>query len=527
MGIRRGSGKSPFGRSAAKTICHNGIENKSIFHYTLSKWIQSGYYHYNLNYGTGIFSGKTERMKKIGRYIARGQLGRGGMGWVYKAEMPVTGRIVALKLLKPNHHLVDMMGMARIREMFIREAVTMANLRHPCLPEVWDFDEAGGMPFYTMDYFCNNLGTMIGERYEMEQPSRRIPTEKAVHYARQILEGLACLHYAGVIHRDIKPFNILITDQDTVKICDFGLSKLRGDTFRGPANLKVGTPWYAPPEQERDPDGVDASADLFPVGVMLYRMLTGNLPGTDPEPPSRINPDLGPSWDRFILKAIDPSPRKRFRRARQMLSALAEVHAAWLRKQEQLCLLTPPDEAGGDPAGVPLRKKPRTAPLKVPPKQARGVFGLDDLWRPETYAAADPAVRDDVVEDLATGLQWERSGSEYPLTWDRAGDYIAGLNARAFAGRTDWRLPTVSELMTLLVKTPHGADLCAPKVFDETQRRLWSSDASSHIAAWYVSLDLGFVAWHDHTGYYHVRAVCDRRPEAPGRTGGPEAPEPC
>ncbi|WP_373500091.1 serine/threonine protein kinase [Desulfococcus sp.] len=468
-------------------------------------------------------------MKKIGRYIARGQLGRGGMGRVYKVEMPVTGRIVALKLLMPNPLLVDMMGMERIREMFIREAVTMANLRHPCLPEVWDFDEADGMPFYTMDYYCSNLGTMIGEGYEMEKPSRRIPTEKAVHYARQILEGLACLHYAGVIHRDIKPFNILITDHDTVKICDFGLSRLKGDTFKGPENLKVGTPWYAPPEQEKDPDAVDFSADLFPVGVMLYRMLTGMLPMSDPEPPSRINPDLDESWDRVILTAIESSPEKRFRRAGEMLAALAEIHAGWVLKQEGIC--RSPDLTGGGAesggpttaggAAAPVKDAPRISPLKVSPKNARAVFGLDDLWRPETYATGDFAVRGEVVVDLAAGLQWERSGSEYPLTRDRALDYVRSLNARAFAGRTDWRLPTVAELMTLLVKTPHGADLCIPRVFDGTQRRLWSCDASSHIAAWYVSLDLGFVAWHDHTAYFHVRAVCGRAPRASGEAGRP------
>lgn len=461
-------------------------------------------------------------MKKIGRYIARGQLGRGGMGRVYKAEMPVTGRIVALKLLQPNPLLVGLMGNARIREMFIREAVTMANLRHPCLPEVWDFDESEGGPFYTMDYYCNNLGTMIGESYVIEKPSRLIPTEKAVHYTRQILEGLACLHYAGVIHRDIKPFNILITDQDTVKICDFGLSKLRGDTFRGPANLKVGTPWYAPPEQAQDPDAVDFSADLFPVGVMLYRMLTGRLPMTDPEPPSRINSDLDPSWDRFLLKAIDPTPRKRFRRARQMLAVLVELHAAWLRKQERICRLSPPEdpgEPGGDLPASGLKEKPRSIPLKVAPKTAREVFGLDELWRPEIYSKTHLVVQSSVVTDFAAGLQWERSGSEYPLTRDRASGYVSDLNVRAFGGRTGWRLPTVPELMTLLVPPLHGADLCIPKVFDDAQRWLWSCDASSHIAAWYVSLDLGFVAWHDHTAYFHVRAVRDLDPETPGAHG--------
>lgn len=463
-------------------------------------------------------------MKKIGRYIARGQLGRGGMGRVYKVEMPVTGKIAALKLLKPNAHLVSLMGMEHIRELFIREAVTMANLRHPNLLEIWDFDEADGMPFYIMDYYCNNLGTMIGESYEVEKPSRRIRTEKAVHYTRQILEGLACLHYTGIIHRDIKPFNILITDQDTVKICDFGLSKLRGETFRGPANLKVGTPWYAPPEQERDPDGVDFSADLFSVGVMLYRMLTGKLPMHDPRPPSRINPDLDVVWDRFVLKAVDGSPQRRFRRARSMMAALAEIHADWLEKQEKICLspaLTGVDGHGSGGSAAPGGEKPRSRPMKASPKTVREAFGLDELFRPEVYTVNDFDVQGDgVVADRTTRLLWERSGSEYPMMWHRSHDYIRSLNDRAFSGRTDWRLPTVAELMTLLVKTPHGEDLCIPPVFDETQRWLWSCDESSHIAAWYVSLDLGFVAWHDHTAYYHVRAVCDIRPSEQGVTAG-------
>ena len=456
-------------------------------------------------------------MKKIGRYIARGQLGRGGMGRVYRVEMPVTGKIAALKLLKPEPLLVDLMGADALRELFVREAVTMARLRHPNLVEVWDFDEADGMPFYIMDYYCNNLGTMIGERYEAEKPSRRLPTERAVHYARQILEGLACLHYAGIIHRDVKPFNILVTDQDTVKICDFGLSKLRGERFRGPSNLKVGTPWYAPPEQERDPDGVDVSADLYAVGVMLYRMLTGRLPLDKPTPPSDLNPDLDGAWDRLVLKAISPAPADRFPEAKAMLAALTELLADWRERQAGVCLA--PAVGGADAAGAAPAARggavPRSCPVKAYPADAREAFGLDELFRPKTYAANALDARDGVVADDATGLLWERSGSEYPMNWDQAGDYIRRRNDQGFCGRSDWRLPTVAELMTLLEKTPHGRDLCIPPIFDETQRWLWSCDVSSHIGAWYVSLDLGFVAWQDRTAYYHTRAVCSLGPNAP------------
>ena len=261
-------------------------------------------------------------MKFVGKYEILGLLGRGGMGKIFKVRLPVIGKIAALKLLAPNPFLVDILGMDRIEGLFISEAAAMAGLRHPHLLETWDFDKADGRYFYTMDYYCNNLGTMMGESSRIELPSRIIPTDRAIHYIRQTLEGLACLHHAGIIHRDIKPFNILITDQDTVKIGDFGLSKLRGEAAGSPRNLKIGSPFYAPPEQETDPDHVDFSADLYSAAVTLYRMLTGSLPMSAPAPASGINPDLDETWDQFLFKAMAPKPQDRFSSAGQMLDAL-------------------------------------------------------------------------------------------------------------------------------------------------------------------------------------------------------------
>jgi len=245
-------------------------------------------------------------LKKVGKYKICGLLGRGSMGKVYKVEMPVIGKISALKLLDPNPLLVDLLGAETIQKLFISEAITMASLRHPNIVKIWDFDETKGKPFYTMEYYGNNLGTIIGETYKTEKPSRIIKIDKAIDYTRQTLSGLACLHSAGVVHRDIKPYNILLTDDDTVKICDFGLSKLRGESYSGPSNLKVGSPWYAAPEQEDEPDRVDFSADIYSAGIMLYRMLTGSLPMEEFNPPSKINPDLDETWDAFIQKAIAP-----------------------------------------------------------------------------------------------------------------------------------------------------------------------------------------------------------------------------
>ena len=202
-------------------------------------------------------------MRTIGKYQVIGLLGRGGMGRIFKVVHPVIGKIAALKLLDPNPLLMELVGAEKLRDMFVSEATTLAGLRHPNIASILEFDETDGKPFYLMDYYVNNLGVMIGESNRPDYPSRIISIEKAIYYIRQTLQGLDCLHHHDIIHRDIKPHNLLITDQDTVKICDFGLSKLRGEQFAGPPSLKVGSAWYAPPEQEEEPDAVDISADLY------------------------------------------------------------------------------------------------------------------------------------------------------------------------------------------------------------------------------------------------------------------------
>jgi serine/threonine protein kinase len=451
---------------------------------------------------------------KIGGYEICGMLGRGGMSRVYKVKVPVIGKIAALKVLSPDPLLAKLMDKGKLRELFTSEAVIMAGLRHSNIVDVWDFDDADGNLFYIMDYYCNNLGTMIGETYRTEQLSRVIRLDKAIHYTRQILAGLARLHHAGIIHRDIKPFNILVTEQDTVKISDFGLSKLRGETFEGPRNLNVGSPYYAAPEQEQNPDDVDFSADIYPVGVMLYRMLTGELPPEDRtlmKMPSRFNPDLDENWDQFIIKAMSLDRVQRFSGAKEMMEDLEYLAGLWQRKKEHVCKIFDPvlsDESGGKASEMVSRRR-RYESIKVCPSQAKNIFGLDNLWRPLEYTGNDFINnRDGTVTDKTTGLIWQQSGCPYPLTWHQAGNYIDSLNKDRFAGRQCWKLPTISELMSLLTQTPHGEDFCIQPIFDQTQKWLWSCDLRSFMAAWYVSVELGFVAQHDFTGYYYARGVC-------------------
>lgn len=218
-------------------------------------------------------------MRKIGRYTVVGLLGKGGMSSVYKVQMPITGKIVALKYLQPSEPLLIVLGMQELKRLFTAEAITMAGLQHPHITTIMDFDhDDEGIPFYTMEYYCGNLGALIGEHDEPERPTRIMTPQLVFRYGRQMMAGLFCLHNVNIIHRDIKPYNMMVDDGNRIKICDFGLSKLHGEPFPTPSVMQVGSPYYAAPEQSSRPEEVDERADIYSLGVTLYRMICGQLP---------------------------------------------------------------------------------------------------------------------------------------------------------------------------------------------------------------------------------------------------------
>jgi len=426
------------------------------------------------------------------------------MAKVYMVQIPVIDKIAAIKRLDPRDTLEALMGEDTLRDLFIAEARTMAAIRHPNVVEVLDYGEADGRPYYLMEYYADNLGTIMGESYRAESGSRIIRIDKAFDFCCQTLSGLARLHDAGIVHRDIKPFNLLVTETSTVKIADFGLSKLRGEALPGPPNLKIGSPYYAPPEQETAPDRVDARADLYAVGVTLYRMLTGRLPEREVTPPSQINTNLDTAWDAFIGQSIAEHPSARFSTAKAMRTALESVYADWRTRQEESCEFPDHILLPADPAkSLPYRL--RSAPSKIAVSSSREKFRVDALGRPAEYFANSFDVRSDgTIFDRTTRLIWEQAGSPYPINWREAGKYVDHLNRRHFGGTQNWRLPTVDELMSLLRE---GLDVCIDPVFESTQQWLWSCDRRSYTTAWYVSVDLGFVHWQDLSAPYYVRAV--------------------
>ncbi len=455
-------------------------------------------------------------MKKIGKYIICGLLGKGGMSAVYKARLPFLHKIVALKLLSPHPNLTSLLGLEALKARFILEAATIASLRHPNIIEALDFDFDGETPFFTMEYYCHDLGRLIGEAYRADLPSRILSPDKAIHYCRQLLAGLARLHRARVVHRDIKPANLMITDDDCVKICDFGFSRLRGERPGRPSSLLIGSPFYAAPEQERDPDGVDHRADLYSAGVIFHRMLTGLLPEDGIRKPAEFHPETDSSWDAFVLKALENDPDRRFATAEEMLAALDDLSAAWEKKKKDFCRLFPPGGTSVIQAEKPNGGKLRKAALKASPKEAAALFGCDGLRRPLAYSDGSRiSVRGDVVFDLLNGLVWQRSGSGDPL--DRAGadGYAESLNLEAFAGISGWRLPTVDELLSLLRRPGFGIEDCLLPAFDKKQKALWSCDRCTFVSGWHVNMELGFAGFADFTCRFHVRAVADAEDKSP------------
>ncbi|MGE4537156.1 MAG: protein kinase [Desulfovibrio sp.] len=445
-------------------------------------------------------------MRSIDKYPILGVLGRGGMGAVFRARVPVVDRIVALKLLRPNEMTLALWGRERVLTTFRDEAARLGSIRHKNVVGVFDYGQAGEWPYFVMEYYGESLGAIMGETYRVEDPSRRLPVLRAVGYARQLLAGLARLHFAGIVHRDVKPFNLLVTDDDVVKITDLGLSKVRGETYRGPDNMKVGSPYYAAPEQEDDPDAADARSDLYAVGVTFFRMLTGRLPEPGTGGMAEGEVDAGDEFDGLFARSLAKRPRDRFADAGEMAEALEACAAGWSRRMEGVCagggaLLAASDN---HPDAASLRREP----AMVSVHEAREAFGLDVLWRPRSWWPGNfEPDGDGVLRDPASGLAWMRRAAPYGLTWQEAAVYVDRLNASRAGGHADWRLPTMPELATLLRPEPTGEGYCLPAAFSQPVRRVWSADRANYASAYAADVELGYVTRADFCCPISVRAV--------------------
>ena len=252
------------------------------------------------------------------QYEIRGILGRGGMGAVYKAWQKNLDRFVAIKILQPG--LDD--GIAGFTERFKREAKAMAQLKHPGIVAVYDAGTTpGGFLYFLME--CVD-GTDV-QRLISEHG--RIEPGEALRITSAVCDALGYAHEHGVIHRDIKPSNIMLDEHGAVKVADFGLAKSTAPetTMLTMSNVTMGTPDFMAPEAMKGVANVDHRADLYAVGVMLYRMLTGELPRGRFAPPSRAVPGLDKRLDAIVDRTLQTDPAARYASAIELSAALAPV----------------------------------------------------------------------------------------------------------------------------------------------------------------------------------------------------------
>lgn len=250
-------------------------------------------------------------------------IGKGGMGAVYKARQPMLDRIVALKILPAQVTLGTDFG-----DRFTREARALAKLNHPNIVMVYEFGQLNGQPYFIMEY-VDGLNLR-----QLEQEGKLTPRE-ALLIVPQICEALQFAHDAGIVHRDIKPDNILLDKKGRVKIADFGIAKILG-TAEDPAipvtQGAIGTPHYMAPEQVEKPQTVDHRADIFSLGVVFYEMLTGELPlGKFAAPssgPRGLQVDV--RLDEVVLRALERKPELRYQHASQVKTAVENIASTQL-----------------------------------------------------------------------------------------------------------------------------------------------------------------------------------------------------
>jgi serine/threonine-protein kinase len=324
----------------------------------------------------------------IGKYRVKRELGRGGMGAVYLAEQPGLGREVAIKELIPSADPVSL-------KRFLQEAQVMARASHPNLVQVHDMELEGATNYLVLEFV---RGRSLRDWMNDGNP---IPPPQVFAVMHGVLQALDYAHRHAIVHRDMKPENVLISDEGMVKVADFGIARLMDDTSVGGTATKtgttVGTPQYMSPEQVSS-SKVDGRSDLYSAGIMFYELVTGRPPFTaseadgpftlmakhvqaPPKPPSVFQPGLNPELEEIILKALAKRPEDRFQTGQEFDTAMCTV-------ADQMC---PGWRQSLEPGADLSRMVPTATPPTAIPSTPIGIAVSRTATAGSAHVAYNPA----------------------------------------------------------------------------------------------------------------------------------------
>jgi serine/threonine protein kinase len=263
--------------------------------------------------------------RRIGNWILERELGHGGMGLVFEARHVSLPSRAAVKMLSPGLESEE-----SFRQRFRREAELQATLRHPNVARVLDYVEENGQCFLAVEYLTR------GSLADHLSRGENVPRPQAVAWARQALAGLAQAHAKGIVHRDVKPANLLLGDNDEIVVADFGIARAEGNAALTRTGVTVGTPHYMSPEQIVTPECVDQRSDIYSFGIVLYELLSGRKPFDaasqfailqaqvhEPPPPLRsIDPSIPPALEAVVMRALAKKPEERYADCQSMIRDL-------------------------------------------------------------------------------------------------------------------------------------------------------------------------------------------------------------
>ena len=402
----------------------------------------------------------------ISHYKILEKLGEGGMGVVYKAEDTKLDRMVALKFLPDR-----VSGSEQDRARFLQEAKAASALNHPNICTIHGIEEHEKQMFIVME---------LVEGQTLTEKKSSISFKQAIDIGIQLSEGLAAAHEKGIVHRDIKPDNIMIRKDGIAQIMDFGLAKLRGVSRLTKEGSTVGTAGYMSPEQVQGQD-VDHRADIFSLGVLLYELFTGQLPfrgvhetalmyeivNVDPAPMSALKPDIDPSLDAIILECMEKDANERTQSAKQIAIDLKRFKRESSRSRVSMVRPAMTHSKAGSsefPKEHPAAGRPATWLLLSMVAVVMLFIGYGLSYFTAAPAAALPVIRASI--ELPNGLRYnDNVGGNSSISPDGSKVVFAGSDSLSRKGL--W----VLSLSTNETKALAGTD--------NAQYPFWSADGRS------------------------------------------------